>query len=325
MIPKTKLAACAAIALGAAAAYGEEYLRVDSPSDGRSYTIDTDQTSVRRSMHVVAKSAAMSKLPAWLYPSPDAQPSDVRYDPGTGMIQAIFMLNAGESDVIEFYRLAMGSQRLRVSTNPIPGGQGVFLSGSSNSLAVTIRIEHPRGPVPVHITYNPRLAPQGHHFEAVWYDDRTGILRLRDTSTGEEYEMDKRAIQENNLNRMGGVESDDSAMPPWLTAYPGSKLSPPGRISWSFKPTAEFTTNASISQVFEYYKAALQAAGAKITSSNLTRSGTPPKDFSALLIAQREEDQVEIRIGAVFQSMGFPSQNPGPQTGIGIRYTVPLR
>jgi hypothetical protein len=324
VIPKTKLAACAVIALGPAAVYGEEYLRVDSPSDGRSYTIDTDQTSVRNAMHVVAKSAAAAKLPAWLYPGKNIQPSDVRYDPGSGKVQAILMVNANEGDVVEYYRLALGSQRLHVSTNPIPGGQGLFLSGSNDSVAVTIRIEHPRGAVPVHITYNPRLAPQSHHFEAVWYDDHTGILRLRDTSTGEEYEMDKRAIQENNLNRVGGVESEDSAMPPWLAAYPGSKPSPPGRISWAFKPTAEFTANASISQVFEYFKAALQAAGAKITSSNLTRSGTPPKDFSALLIAQREEDQVEIRVGEIFQSMGL-SRNTGPQTGIGIRYTVPLR
>jgi hypothetical protein len=313
------------VLLIATAAYGEEYLRVDSASDGRSYTIDTDQVSVRKAMRVVAKATAASKLPAWLYPTPDSQPSDVRYDPGTGMAQAIFILRAPETDVINFYNEALRAQRLRVATNPIPGGQGIYLSGSNSSIAVTIRVEHQQGAVPVRITYNPRVA-QEHHFEAVWYDDRSGVLRLRDTSTGEEYEMNKQAIVENNLNRVGGVESEDSAMPPWLTAYPGSRLSPPGRISWAFKPTAEFTTSATIRQVYDYYKAALQAAGATIRSSNLTQSGTPIKDFSALLIAQREEDQVEIHIGEVAQLVDVAGiRSAGPKTGIGIRYTVPLR
>jgi hypothetical protein len=315
-----------ALLLAAAGAFAEEYLRVDSPSDGRSYTIDLDQTSVRRAMHPVAKSTGTSKLPAWLLPAPNAQPSDVRYDPGTGMVQAIFMLNALETDVIAFYTEALRGARLRTSSNPIPGGQGIYLSGSNDSIAVTIRVEHQQGQVPVHITYNPRMAPKSHHFEAAWYDDRTGILRLRDTSTGEEYEMTKRDVQENNLNRVGGVESSNSNMPPWLSVYPGARLSPPGRISWMFKPTAEYVTTASIRQVYDYYKAALEAVGASITSTNFMKSGTPARDFSARLIARREEDQVEIHIGEVVQVGGFPgAKNSGQQTGIGVRYTVPLR
>src|SRR5262249_41363658 len=98
-------------------------------------------------------------------------------------------------------------------------------------------------------------------------------------------------------------------------------------ISWMFKPTAEFTTSASIRQVYDYYKAALQAAGATVTSSNFMKSGTPSKDFSAKLVAQREDDQVEIHIGEEVQLNPWPlgPRSAGPQTGIGIRYTVPLR
>jgi hypothetical protein len=66
--------------------------------------------------------------------------------------------------------------------------------------------------------------------------------------------------------------------------------------------------------------------GATITSSNLTQSGTPVKDFSALLIARREEDQVEIHIAEVAQFVDLAgARSAGPKTGIGIRYTVPLR
>jgi hypothetical protein len=314
------------LALVAAAAYGEEYLRVDSPGDGRSYTIDTDQTSVRRALKPVTSAGAASKLPAWLYPGPGIEPFDVHYDPGSGIAQANFRCGGTAADVAAYYSQTLRSQGLRVSTVQIQNSRGVHVSGSNDRIAAGVRVEPQRDAVLVHVTYTPREAPGGQHFEAVWYDDRTGILRLRDTSTGDEYEMTKRAIQENNLNRVGGVESDDSAIPAWLVVYPGARASPPGRINWMFKPTAEFTTNATIRQVYDYYKAALQAAGATITASSFVKSGTPSRDFSARLVAQKDEDQVEIHIGEVVQFGAFPpSKSAGPPTGIGIRYTVPLR
>ncbi len=318
---------CVVLVLGAAAAHAEEYLRVDSPSDGRSYTIDTDQTSVRRALKPVAQSTAAGKLPAWLYPGPGFEPSGLLYDPASGIAQANFRCGGSAADVIAYYAQTLRAHGLRVSTVQIQSSRGgTHISGSNESIAAGVRVEAQAGAVLVHVTYTPRQAPTGQHFEAVWYDDRTGILRLRDTTSGDEYEMTKRAIQENNLNRVGGVESDESAMPAWLTTYPGAKASPPGRINWMFKPTAEFTTSATIRQVYDYYRAALQAAGANITSSNFTKSGTPSKDFSAILIAQKEDDQVEIHIGEVVQFGGFPSsRSAGQLTGIGIRYTVPLR
>src|SRR5262245_51039873 len=123
------------LVLAVAVLHGEEYLRVDSPADGRSYTIDTDTVAVRRTLRPVAAATAASKLPAWLYPSPDARPSDVRYDPGSGITQANFLFTSPESDVIAFYTEVLRGHRLRTSTNYIPGNQGVYLSGSSDSIA----------------------------------------------------------------------------------------------------------------------------------------------------------------------------------------------
>jgi hypothetical protein len=315
------------LVLGAATAYGEEYLRVDSPSDGRSYTIDTDQTAVRRNLKPVTKSTAASKLPSWLYPGHGFEPFDLTYDPGTGIAQANFRCGGAEADIVAFYSQTLRARGLRVSTVQIQNNRGIHISGSNDSVAVGVRVERQAAAILVHVTYTPRQAAQGQHFEAVWYDDRIGILRLRDTATGDEYEMTKLAVQENNLNRVGGIEAEEATMPDWLMVYPHAVASPPGRITWMFTPTAEFTTTASIRQVYDYYKAALETAGATITSSNFTKSGTPSRDFSAKLVAQKGEDQVEIHIGELVQASPalLTVKKLGHQTGIGIRYTVPLR
>jgi hypothetical protein len=312
--------------LGAAGASGEEYVRIDSPSDGRTYTIDTEQTSVRRSLRPVAASTAAARLPAWLYPAAGSQPSEVRYDPGSGIAQAAFLCGGTEAQVIAFYTQSLRGQGLRVSSVQLQDNRGVHISGSNDNIAAGVRVERQAGSILVHTTYTPRQAPRGQHFQVVWYDDRTGILRLREDSTGDEYEMARHSIQENNLNRVGGVASEDAGMPAWLVVYPGAQPAPPGRITWMFEPTAEFLTSASIRQVYDYYKTALQTAGAAITSSSMTRSGTPSRDFSARLIARKDEDQVEIHIGEVVRLNPIvPASGSGPHTGIGIRYTVPLR
>jgi hypothetical protein len=56
--------------------------------------------------------------------------------------------------------------------------------------------------------------------------------RLRETSTGDEYEMDERSILQGNLNRPGAVESKGAGMPSWLPVYPDARPSPKGKIHW---------------------------------------------------------------------------------------------
>jgi len=149
---------------------------------------------------------------------------------------------------------------------------------------------------------------------------------VRDASTGGEYELNKRGITTNNLNRPGAVASETAALPSWLPIYPGAAASPKGRIRWMFTPTAEFTTGDAIRNVYEYYLEHVRAAGAMIKSSGINRSGTPLKDFDAYVIAVKGDDQVEIRIGRVIEfPVGLPAKTLDPRTGIGIRYTVPQR
>jgi hypothetical protein len=312
--------------LGAAVASGEEYVRVESPSDGRTYTIDTDQTSVRRSLRIIAASTVVAKLPAWLYPGADAHPSEVRYDTGSGIVEATFSCGGSQEQVVAFYTQALRGQGLRVSSVQLQENRGVHISGSNEAFAAGVRVQRQANSILVHTTYTPRQAPQNQHFTAVWYDDRTGILRLRDTTTGDEYEMNKQAIQENNLNRPGGVASDDESMPAWLPEFPGAQASPPGRIAWMFEPTAEFVTMASMRQVYDYYLEAVKRAGATLVSSQMTRSGSPPRDFSAKIVARKGDDQVEIQIGQMVRLNPIvPASRTGPNTAIGIRYSVPLQ
>jgi hypothetical protein len=304
-------------------AFGQNYIRVDSPADAFSYTIDLDAAAVQRALRPVTDAVVAAKLPNWLYPGPDFKPSKASWDPVTGVVTATFRTGGSTEQLSAFYDQALRAQGLRVTSLPHPGSPGLQITGSGNAATVTVQIQPQTGSIQVITTYAPRTAPR-RHFEAVSYDDRTGLLVVRDTAAGGDYQLDKRGIVANNLNRPGAVASENAAMPPWLPVYPGAAASPKGRITWLFTPTAEFVTGDSIRQVYDYYLAQLRIVGAAVKSSGINRSGTPLKDFDAYVIGIKGDDQVEIRIGEVVH-MGFPAGTSGRRTGIGIRYTVPKR
>jgi len=301
---------------------GENYVRVDSPSDGRSYTVDLDATAVQRALRPINESVLVEKLPKWLYPSADFRPTNLHWDPVSGVIGGTFALSGTVDGATELYAQSLRSHGMRVSKLPYRGREGLQITGSSAAATVTVQIQPQPGAIQAGVTYAPVRAPR-QRFDVVWYDDVSGVLRVRDVS-GAEFQMNKNAVVANNLNRAGGVASEGAAMPSWLTLYPGATRSPKGRIKWMFTPTAEFVTSEPIRKVYEFYLAQLRAAGANVTSSGINRSGTPLKDFDAHVVAVKGDDQVEIRIGEVVQ-MGIPSGASNGRTGIGIRYSVPKR
>jgi hypothetical protein len=305
-------------------AFAQNYVRLESPANGRTYTVDLDTTGVQRALHPVQESAVAARLPSWLYPGPAFKPSNLHWDPITGIVSGTFITGGTVEQLSAFYEQTFHSQGLRVSSLPYRGSAGLQLTGSSTSATVTVQIQPQSGSTRAIATYAPRSAPR-QHFTVVWYDDKTGVLRVRDAAGGE-YELDKRGITANNLNRPGGVASETAALPSWLPMYPRAAASPKGRIRWMFTPTAEFVTGDPIRSVYEYYLEQVRAAGAMIKSSGINRSGTPLKDFDAYVVAIKGDDQVEIRIGELIEfQVGLPSKASGPRTGIGIRYTVPKR
>ena len=56
-------------------AFGQNYIRVDSPADALSYTIDLDAAAVQRALRPVTDAVIAAKLPNRLYPGPDFKPS----------------------------------------------------------------------------------------------------------------------------------------------------------------------------------------------------------------------------------------------------------
>lgn len=309
-------------------ALAEHYIRIDA--DGRSYTLDTDSAGVLRALTPVSAAKAAAKLPQWLWPVPGMQPDEVHLDMARGMVSTIFHCAAALDDLVGWYKqsmLAHGYAPSMLGTGN--GGQQITGASPSTIITVTVAPDAKTGGLSVRATYMPRQAPPHSKFEAEWYDDSTGILRLRESSTGDEYEMEKRAILEGNLNRPGAVASKGAGMPSWLPVYPGAIPAPKGKINWMLmEPTAEFITRDPVKQVYQYYVDFLRGTDAKITRSGLSgsRSGGSETHYSGEIDAFRGDDKVEIQVGEVMWTfMGLGAKIPEEKVGIAIKYSVPKR
>jgi len=299
---------------------GQDYVRVPSQADGRTYVIDT--TKVGDDLKPVT--APESKLSAFLFPQPGATPTEAHYNVERRIASATFRTGGSVEQVTEYYVQTLGAQGLKVSKPLQVARGGAQLTGFNSTKTISVYVDPKPGFIEIRATEAITKQPiKQKHFESVWYDDTRGILRLKDTATGDEYDLPKKAIVAHNLNRPGAVKSEKAAMPDWLPAYPGAKWLPIGKISFMMDPTAAFVTSHSIRQVYDYYRAAIEGAGANITSQELTRSGTPMADFSAHIVALRGDDGVEIQIGEAIQIGSILAATGPKQIGIGIRYTVP--
>jgi hypothetical protein len=302
-------------------AAAQNYIRVDSQIDGRSYTIDTNQSSIQHAMHLVTASNPAAKMPVWLYPQPGAQAYDARFDPISGIATATFYCGGTVDEVADYYLQVMRSRGMRTSQTPGMRNIGLNLSGNSQPVAVSISVAPKNGSVEVRVTHTPLHPPKTRVFEAVWYDDSRGILRLRDTASGEEYELEKHAIVHSNLNRPGGVKSEGPGKPAWLPVYPGA-YPPKGKITWLDNPTAQYLTDAPVRKVYDYYVGAVQAAGAQVKQKSMVTSN---KHDSGRVVAVLGDDVVEIQIATVWHIFTGLGSDTSEHTGIGIIYKVPLQ
>lgn len=309
-------------------AAAEHYIRIDA--DGRSYTLDTDSTVVLKALKPVSTAKAASKLPDWLWPVPGMLPDEVHLDIASGQVSANFRCAAALNDLAGWYRQSLLAHGFAASSLPAgAGGQQITGAAPATIITVTILPDTRTSALSVRATYMPRQAPPHSKFEALWYDDSTGILRLRETSSGDEYEIDKRAILQGNLNRPGAVESKGAGMPSWLPVYPGAMPTSKGRIHWMlFEPTAELITRDPVKQVYQYYLDFLHGTDAKVTRSGLSGSSSNggEKHYSGEITAFRGDDKVEIEISEVnWMFGGLGAKTPEEKVGIGIRYMVPKR
>jgi hypothetical protein len=302
----------------AVAVDGQNYIRVES--GGQSYVVDADSFAVQKNLKPANPQAGALHFPAWLNPYSGAVPKRANYDARTGISSAYFDSGGSVDQVIAYYSNLFRS-RGYTSGRPM-GRASVIVSGKNASGTVSAIASVVRGVTQVHVTFAPTAARSGRkHFKTAWYDDARGLLCLEDTSTGEQYYLDKRGILEANLNRPGGVRSEGAAMPSWLPVYPGAQRA---KVQMAFNPTMTFVARAPIRTVYNWYSEAVKNAGARIAESGIVRSGTPLADFSAQIVAVLGDDKVDIRIAGTFQPLGI-QQPPKDQIAIGIRYSVPKR
>ena len=302
----------------AVAADGQNYVRVES--GGQSYVVDADSDAVRKNLKPANPQAGAVHFPAWLNPYAAAVPKRTNYDVRTGISSAYFDSGGTVDQVIGYYSELF---RSRGFTSGRPMGQASrIVSGKNASGTVSAIVSVVRGVTQIQVTFAPTRASSGRkHFKTAWYDDARGLLCLEETSTGEQYYLDKRGILEANLNRPGGVRSEGAAMPSWVPVYSGARRA---KVQMAFNPTITFVVRAPIRTVYNWYIEAVKNAGARIVESGIMRSGTPIEDFSAQIVAVLGDDKVDIRIGRTFQALGV-QQPAKDQIAIGIRYSVPKR
>jgi hypothetical protein len=305
-----------------AALSAENYIRVES--QGRSFVVDADSSDVQKNLKPANPQAGEVKLPAWLYPFPEAAPLRANYDVRTGIATATFRSGGTPDQIAAYYDQLFRSKGFH-SDGPMGNGANRIVGGKSASGAVSASMTVFRGNMELTVTYAPLETKSAKkHFEAAWYDDTRGLLCLRDTASGEQYYLDRAGIVEANLNRPGGVASEGASMPAWLPVYPNARRATV-HVVWLFEPTATFQTRDSIRAVYDFYLAAVKNAGARVISSGIMKSGTPSTDFSAQIVAQLGDDVVDIRSGEIVSLNAPPKSGPSGATGIGIRYTVPKR
>jgi hypothetical protein len=294
--------------------------------------LDTDSDAVQKNLKAANPQAGEVKLPAWLYPSPGQVPMRANYDVRTGIASATFASGGTVDQVVAYYGQLLASKGY---TTGAPMGQPTskIVSGKNPAAAISVMAGVPfrnkSGGSEITVTFAPTPgASNRRHFETAWFDPARALLCLRDKATGEEYYLDARSIVEANLNRPGAVKSEGAAYPSWFPIYPGAQRSSSVKILMLMDPTATFHTRDSIRAVYDFYRTALPNAGAKLLNQSFVRSGTPTKDFSGDIKAQKGDDVVEIEIGEIVNFNPAPlvtSEKLLQGTGFGVRYTVPKR
>jgi len=309
--------------------HAENFIKVEV--DGKSFVLDTDSDAAQKNLKPANPQAGEVKLPAWLFPAPGQTPLRSNYDARTGIASATFASGGTVDQVVAYYGQLLASKGY---TTGAPMGQPTnkIVSGKNAAATVSIMVgvpfRNPSGGSEFTVTYAPTPgASNRKHFEAAWFDPARALLCLRDTRTGEEYYLDARSIGEANLNRPGAVKSEGAPYPAWFPIYPGAQRATV-KFIFLMEPTATFQTRAAIRTVYDFYRMALENTGAKLREQSITRSGTPPKDFSAEIKAQMEDDVVEIQIGEIMDTNParvMTGEKLLEGTGIGVRYTVPKR
>ncbi len=245
---------------------------------------------MQRALEPANPQASVTKLPAWLFPYSGQAPLRANYDPNSGIATAAFASSGSVEQVVAYYGQLLASKGY-VTGAPMGSPASRIVSGKGAGAAISVLASPARNPAAgaeFTVTYAPTPgAANRKHFEVAWFDPARTLLCLRDAANGEEYYLDAPGILQANLNRPGAVKSDGAPYPSWFPIYPGAQRATAKMMMLLMEPTATFQTRDSIHAVYDFYRTALEGAGARLGRQSLTRSGNPVKDFSAEIVAQR--------------------------------------
>jgi hypothetical protein len=250
-------------------------VRVDSRGQGRTFYVDTDHREIRKALRDVSAPPPAGPLPAWLPPFPGARsiPHNSANDPSDFSV-ALYATDASPDAVFAHYESAVRASPVAVTyINRQPGRGGAMHVEDSVQKAV-VSVSPGPGPTDISVNWRSRVAkpldlsPTA-RLTAVWYDDTRQILRLRDSTTGKEYELGMPTMLR-YAHSTALEASARSDFPPWLAFYPGAKVvvtnGPPAgwqpRTFIDMKTyNVEMESAASVAQVADFYRGVFRTNG----------------------------------------------------------------
>ena len=257
-------------------------VRFDSREQGRTFYVDTDRAEIRKALRDVSAPSPAGDMPEWTATFPGAAPwgqraaANAPIDFGV----AVFTTSAAPDAVFAHYesqiRAAAGVKITYINRQP---GRGGAIHADDATRTAVVSVSPGAGPTDISVNWRPKVIrpvplARTARLVAVWYDDTKQILRLRDPSTGKEYELGMSAM----LSYARSVALEPSArtdFPAWLAFYPGATIvvanAPPAgwqpeKVTDMRTYKLELRTTASVAHVAAFYKETMQRNGLTIVS-----------------------------------------------------------
>jgi hypothetical protein len=259
-------------------------VRVDSRNQGRTFYVDTDRPEIRKALRDISAPPPAGPLPAWLPPFPGSRsiPHNAANDPPDFAI-ALYATDAPPDAVFAHYESALRAAPATVTyMNRQPGRGGAIHVEDSLQRAVVSVSPGPRA-TDISVNWHARVAkplalsPTA-RLTAVWYDDTRQALRLRDSASGKEYDLDMATML--RYARSNALEaSARSDFPPWLAFYPGAKVvvtngPPAGWQPQKFTDmrtyNVEMESTATVAQIADFYRDLLRSHGFSVVNETMS-------------------------------------------------------
>lgn len=203
-------------------------MRVDSRSQGRTFLVDTARSEIRKELREVGAPSPAGPLPAWLPPYPGAAAVRTQAGSPPDFGYAGYTSAVSPDVVLAHYEAAMRSANITITYTYRQPGRGGSIHAESATHQGAVSVSPGPGPTDISVNWRAKTVTTptfatNTRFAAVWYDDSKGVLRLRDTASGKEYDLSMSAM----LRYAKSDYLDASARadyPAWLAFYPGAKV-----------------------------------------------------------------------------------------------------